>query len=155
MRTTRRSPSWRTLIDDAARCSRADRTTPKLSAANLGFHRGRRPLRRQLRCSAQVIDTLLDLYGPEQMEILRLYADRAHDHEEHVEILRAIQAHDPALASERMQRHLEGVRAVVAARASPSEQVAGERAQSNPTRRSGGSGRRTPSETSGARGDGE
>ena len=92
-----------------------------LSAANLGFHRA------VARCSGnavlgQVIDSLLDLYEPEQMEILRLYADRAHDHEEHVAILHAIQAHDPALASERMQRHLEGVRTVIAARASPSEQ---------------------------------
>jgi GntR family transcriptional repressor for pyruvate dehydrogenase complex len=91
-----------------------------LSAANLGFHRG------VARCSGnavlgQVIDSLLDLYEPEQMEILRLYADRVHDHEEHAAILQAIQAHDPALASERMQRHLEGVRTVIAARASPSE----------------------------------
>ena len=92
-----------------------------LTAANLGFHRS------VARCSGnavlgQIIDSLLDLYEPEQMEILRLYADRVHDHDEHVAILQAIQAHDPALASERMQRHLEGVRTVVSARACPSEQ---------------------------------
>lgn len=87
----------------------------ELSATNLDFHRG------VARCGgnvvlAQVIDSLLDLYMAEQMEVMRLYADRAHDHEEHAEILKAIQANDPALASERMQRHLEGVRSVVAAR---------------------------------------
>jgi GntR family transcriptional repressor for pyruvate dehydrogenase complex len=107
------------LIDDAAELLEGTEDV-KLSATNLGFHRG------VARCGgnsvlAQVIDTLLDLYAPEQMEILRLYADRVHDHEEHAAILQAIQAHDPALASKRMQRHLEGVRTVVAARASPSE----------------------------------
>jgi GntR family transcriptional repressor for pyruvate dehydrogenase complex len=105
------------LIDDAGRLLEGSEDM-RLSAANLGFHRG------VARCGgnsvlAQVIDTLLDLYGPEQMEILRLYADRVQDHEEHTAILQAIQAHDPALASERMQRHLEGVRTVVAARAAP------------------------------------
>ena len=107
------------LIEDAGRLLEGSEDD-RLSAANLGFHRG------VARCGgnsvlAQVIDSLLDLYGPEQMEILRLYADRVHDHEEHAAILQAIQAHDPALASERMQRHLEGVRTVVAARAAPPE----------------------------------
>jgi GntR family transcriptional repressor for pyruvate dehydrogenase complex len=107
------------LIDGAAELLEGSEDA-KLSATNLGFHRG------VARCGgnsvlAQVIDTLLDLYAPEQMVILRLYADRVHDHQEHVAILQAIQAHDPALASERMQRHLEGVRTVVAARASPPE----------------------------------
>ncbi|ADB53200.1 FadR/GntR family transcriptional regulator [Conexibacter woesei] len=87
----------------------------ELSRTNLDFHRG------VARCAgnlvlAQVIDSLLDLYSAEQMEVMRLYADRVHDHEEHVEILEAIQAHDPELASERMQRHLEDVKSVVAAR---------------------------------------
>jgi GntR family transcriptional repressor for pyruvate dehydrogenase complex len=86
-----------------------------LSATNLAFHRG------VARCGgnsvlAQVIDSLLDLYAAEQLEILRLYADRVHDHEEHAEILRAIQSHDEAHATELMRRHLEGVRSVVAAR---------------------------------------
>jgi GntR family transcriptional repressor for pyruvate dehydrogenase complex len=107
------------LIDGAAQLLEGSEDA-KLSATNLGFHRG------VARCGgnsvlAQVIDTLLDLYAPEQMVILRLYADRVHDHREHVAILQAIQAHDPALASERMQRHLEGVRTVVAARAAPPE----------------------------------
>jgi GntR family transcriptional regulator, transcriptional repressor for pyruvate dehydrogenase complex len=107
------------LLERAGKLLEGSHDKP-LSVANLGFHRG------VARCSGnavlgQVIDSLLDLYEPEQMEILRLYADRVHDHEEHVAILQAIQAHDPALASERMQRHLEGVRTVVAARASPSE----------------------------------
>jgi GntR family transcriptional repressor for pyruvate dehydrogenase complex len=107
------------LLERAGQLLEGSQDEP-LSAANLGFHRG------VARCSGnavlgQVIDSLLDLYQPEQMEILRLYADRVHDHDEHVAILQAIQAHDPALASERMQRHLEGVRTVVAARASPSE----------------------------------
>jgi GntR family transcriptional repressor for pyruvate dehydrogenase complex len=108
------------LIDDAGQLLEG-REDARLSAVNLGFHRG------VARCAensvlAQVIDSLLDLYGPEQMEILRLYADRVHDHEEHVAILEAVQAHDPALASDRMQRHLEGVRTVIAARAAPPEQ---------------------------------
>jgi GntR family transcriptional regulator, transcriptional repressor for pyruvate dehydrogenase complex len=107
------------LIERAGQLLEGSHDKP-LTAANLGFHRS------VARCSGnavlgQVIDSLLDLYQPEQMEILRLYADRVHDHEEHAAILQAIQAHDPALASERMQRHLEGVRTVVAARASPSE----------------------------------
>lgn len=92
----------------------------ELSKANLDFHRG------VARCAgnlvlAQVIDSLLDLYSAEQLEVMRLYADRVHDHEEHVEILEAIQGRDPALASERMQRHLEDVRSVVAARVHPDE----------------------------------
>jgi GntR family transcriptional repressor for pyruvate dehydrogenase complex len=108
------------LIDDAGQLLEG-REDARLSAVNLGFHRA------VARCAGnsvlvQVIDTLLDLYGPEQMEILRLYADRVHDHSEHAAILEAIQAHDPALASERMQRHLEGVRTVIAARAAPPEQ---------------------------------
>jgi GntR family transcriptional repressor for pyruvate dehydrogenase complex len=108
------------LLDQAGRLLEGSQDEP-LTAANLGFHRC------VARCSGnpvlgQIIDSLLDLYEPEQMEILRLYADRVHDHDEHVAILQAIQAHDPALASERMQRHLEGVRTVVSARASPSEQ---------------------------------
>jgi GntR family transcriptional repressor for pyruvate dehydrogenase complex len=108
------------LLEQARRLLEGSQDEP-LTAANLGFHRC------VARCSGnpvlgQVIDSLLDLYEPEQMEILRLYADRVHDHDEHVAILEAIQAHDPALASERMQRHLEGVRTVIAARASPAEQ---------------------------------
>jgi GntR family transcriptional regulator, transcriptional repressor for pyruvate dehydrogenase complex len=107
------------LIDDAGQLLEG-REDARLSAVNLDFHRG------VARCGgnsvlAQVIDTLLDLYGPEQMEILRLYADRVHDHNEHAAILEAVQARDPALASERMQRHLEGVRAVIAARTAPPE----------------------------------
>lgn len=87
----------------------------ELTATNLDFHRG------VAHCGgnvvlAQVIDSLLDLYVAEQMEVMRLYADRVHDHEEHVEILEAIQAHDAELASGRMQRHLEDVRSVVAKR---------------------------------------
>lgn len=87
----------------------------ELSATNLDFHRG------VARCGgnvvlAQVIDSLLDLYVAEQMEVMRLYADRLHDHEEHVAILEAIQAGDGPLAAERMQHHLAGVRSVVAER---------------------------------------
>jgi GntR family transcriptional repressor for pyruvate dehydrogenase complex len=88
----------------------------ELSRTNLAFHRG------VARCGgnvvlAQVIDSLLDLYEAEQLEILRLYGDRRHDHAEHKQVLEAIQAHDAQLAAERMRRHLEDVRAVVAARA--------------------------------------
>lgn len=87
----------------------------ELSVVNLSFHRG------VARCSgngvlAQVIDSLLDLYEAEQLEVMRLYADRRHDHEEHVAILTAIQAHDGALAAARMQEHLEDVRATVGGR---------------------------------------
>jgi GntR family transcriptional repressor for pyruvate dehydrogenase complex len=92
----------------------------ELSATNLDFHRG------VARCGgnvvlAQVIDSLLDLYMAEQMEVMRLYADRLHDHEEHVAILDAIQDGDGALAAERMQHHLAGVRSVVAERVDADE----------------------------------
>ena len=102
------------LIDHAAHLLQGEGDT-ELSRTNLAFHRG------VARCGgnavlAQVIDSLLDLYEAEQMEILRLYGDRVHDHEDHAQILEAIEAHDPALATERMHRHLAEVKSVVAAR---------------------------------------
>jgi GntR family transcriptional repressor for pyruvate dehydrogenase complex len=93
-----------------------DADEARLSVVNLGLHRA------VARASgnailAQVIDSLLELYEPEQRVILRLYDNRERDHAEHAEIVDAIRGRDGALAAELMSRHLHGVRSVVAARA--------------------------------------
>ncbi len=62
---------------------------------------------------AQLLEVLMDLFKGEHRVILDVYGDRRKDHEEHVSILDALRRRDPALAQERMQTHLEGVREVL------------------------------------------
>ena len=105
-------------ILDAASAALGD--DAELSASNMAFHRaiahhaGNPVL-------AEMVDTIVDIYGPEQQQILRLHGDRRADHTEHVEILAALAAHEPTRAATLMRRHLAGVRQVIGAAArSPS-----------------------------------
>ncbi|GAA4213923.1 FadR/GntR family transcriptional regulator [Actinocatenispora rupis] len=68
------------------------------------------------RVLAGVIEALASVNSVGQQEILRIFDDRARDHEEHREILAAIEAGRPGAAGTLMQRHLDHVRRVVADR---------------------------------------
>jgi len=61
----------------------------------------------------EVVDSLLTIHGPEQRAILQIFDDRRRDYEEHLAILAAIEARDPAAAEERMRAHLADVRTVI------------------------------------------
>lgn len=80
-----------------------------LSATNMSFHReiasasGNTVL-------ADMQEVLTNLFQREQRFILDIYGSRTKDHNEHVGILDALRRRDPALARQRMQAHLEGVR---------------------------------------------
>jgi GntR family transcriptional regulator, transcriptional repressor for pyruvate dehydrogenase complex len=82
---------------------------------NMAFHRGVARAAGNTILS-QTIDSMLDLYAPEQMLILELFGDRQRDHEEHELVLKALRTHEPGQASEAMRLHLEEVRAVTATR---------------------------------------
>jgi GntR family transcriptional regulator, transcriptional repressor for pyruvate dehydrogenase complex len=83
-----------------------------LHAANMDFHRAIG------RCSgnavmAQVIGSLLDIYGREQLTVLHLYGDRESDLRAHQAILAAMRARKPVRAGQLMREHLRDVRTVV------------------------------------------
>jgi len=59
---------------------------------------------------SQILDVTLRLFYEEQRVILRIHGSPAGDHEEHVQILQAVEAHKKTLAVARMRGHLEGVR---------------------------------------------
>ncbi|MEQ7129435.1 FadR/GntR family transcriptional regulator [Actinopolymorpha sp. B11F2] len=84
----------------------------ELAASNMAFHRAigqyaGNPI------LAQMLDSIVDIYAPEQQQILRLHGDRRSDHAEHLEILGAISAGEPARAGALMRTHLACVRQVV------------------------------------------
>jgi GntR family transcriptional repressor for pyruvate dehydrogenase complex len=83
-----------------------------LSEVNLDFHRGIARLSGNA-VLAQTIDSLVELYAPEQLIILQVYDNRAHDAREHHAVLDAIRAGQPEQAAAQMREHLTGVRAVV------------------------------------------
>lgn len=62
---------------------------------------------------SQLLEVLRELFAEEQRVILDIFGSRRRDHEEHLEILAALEAHDEALAVERMRTHLEGVEQVI------------------------------------------
>jgi GntR family transcriptional repressor for pyruvate dehydrogenase complex len=62
----------------------------------------------------ETLQSIVELYEPQQRVVGRLYDDPQHDHQEHLEILAAILAHDEQRAADLMRAHLEGVIAVVA-----------------------------------------
>lgn len=84
----------------------------QLNAVNMAFHReiarasGNTVL-------AQLLDVLRDLFTEEQRLILGIFGSRETDHEQHVEILDALEKRDEALAAERMRRHLANVQEAV------------------------------------------
>jgi GntR family transcriptional repressor for pyruvate dehydrogenase complex len=84
-----------------------------LNEANMGFHR------QIARASgntvlAQLLDVLHDLFTDEQRLILGIFGSRERDHQEHLEILAALEARDETVGVERMRKHLQGVEEAVA-----------------------------------------
>ncbi|WP_235532611.1 MULTISPECIES: FadR/GntR family transcriptional regulator [unclassified Nocardioides] len=66
--------------------------------------------------NALVCDTLaalLDVRSRDQVEIRRRYHDRERDHEEHIEIFRAVSEQDAAAAAELTRTHLAAIRDTV------------------------------------------
>ena len=101
------------LLREAERCLAGH--DDELQQANMAFHLG------IARCSGnvvltQVMDLLVNLYASEQTAMLSIADDRRHDYDDHVAILAAIQTGDAEQARSLMQRHLEGVRDLMAAR---------------------------------------
>ena len=97
------------LLDTAGKNLRNDDV---LNAVNMQFHR-------QIAIASgnsvmlQLLDVLRELFSDEQRLILGIFGSRERDHQEHLGILEAIVAGDPALARERMQTHLQGVQDAV------------------------------------------
>jgi GntR family transcriptional repressor for pyruvate dehydrogenase complex len=83
-----------------------------LHGVNMGFHRGVARFSGNA-ILAQTVDSIVELYTAEQLLILRLYDNRARDHEEHVAIYDAIRRRDAGGAAELMRQHLEDVLAVM------------------------------------------
>jgi GntR family transcriptional repressor for pyruvate dehydrogenase complex len=86
-----------------------------LHGHNVEFHTGIARLSGNV-ILAQVIESMLELHGPEQLAVLRLYNDRRRDLGEHQEIRAALARRDASGAAEVMRRHLTGVRVVMEAR---------------------------------------
>lgn len=98
------------LLDEAG--EHLEHEDDALHPVNMDFHRQIARLSGH-RLLAQVIDTLLELYGGEQRVILALHGDRVRDHVQHLAVLDALRARDPAAARERMEDHLRDVMSLV------------------------------------------
>ena len=85
---------------------------PVLSALNMAFHR-QIALASGNTVLAQLLDVLQELFAGEQRIIMDIFGSRTRDHQEHLEILDALERRDEALAVERMRSHLEGVQDVL------------------------------------------
>jgi GntR family transcriptional repressor for pyruvate dehydrogenase complex len=100
------------MRDTLARAGAAIEDATVLNAANLAFHA-------QIAAASgnivlkQILEVLSNLFREEQRLIIDIHGSRRHDHEEHLEILDALERRDPALAAERMRTHLDGVRDVL------------------------------------------
>lgn len=83
-----------------------------LNRVNMAFHRkiasasGNTVL-------AQLLDVLQELFTDEQRLILSIFGSREKDHDEHLQILNALEDRDEELCDERMRTHLQGVEAAV------------------------------------------
>lgn len=86
-----------------------------LHRLNMDFHRGVARFSRSA-VLAQTVDSIVDVYGAEQMVIMQLYNDRLRDHEEHLAIYESLCARDPERSSELMRLHIEGIQLVLADR---------------------------------------
>jgi GntR family transcriptional regulator, transcriptional repressor for pyruvate dehydrogenase complex len=83
-----------------------------LSPTNLAFHH-EIALASGNTVLPQLLRVLAELFPREQRLILDIYGSRQKDHQEHLGILEALERRDEALSTERMERHLEGVREVL------------------------------------------
>ncbi|MBO2450331.1 FadR family transcriptional regulator [Actinomadura barringtoniae] len=102
-----------TALDQAGRHLEGE--DAELDTANRTFHRA------AARASGnavlgEVIDSLLSVHASEQREILRIFDDRARDHDEHRAILAAMKAGDAERAEELMRAHLLDVKSVIESR---------------------------------------
>jgi GntR family transcriptional repressor for pyruvate dehydrogenase complex len=84
----------------------------RLNTVNMAFHR------EIARASgnvvlAQLIEVLRGLFTDEQRLILGIFGSREGDHQQHLDILEAIEARDAKAASERMRAHLHAVRGAI------------------------------------------
>jgi GntR family transcriptional repressor for pyruvate dehydrogenase complex len=80
-----------------------------LTEVNMAFHR-EIAVASGNTVMAQVLEVLANLFEKEQRMLLDIHGSREEDHADHLGILEAIREGDPALARDRMEQHLEGVR---------------------------------------------
>ena len=94
--------SARELLDDDA----------TLNTVNMDFH-GKIAEGSGNSVTAQLLDVLHELFTEEQRLILGIFGSREADHQDHLQILAAIEARDEPLAVQRMRTHLESVHAAI------------------------------------------
>jgi GntR family transcriptional repressor for pyruvate dehydrogenase complex len=63
--------------------------------------------------TAPLLAVLHELFTDEQRLILGIFGSREADHNDHLQILEAIELRDEALAVDRMRAHLESVHAAI------------------------------------------
>jgi len=83
-----------------------------LNSVNMEFH-GKIAEASGNSVTAQLLAVLHELFTEEQRLILDIFGSREADHRDHVQILKAIERRDEALAVERMRSHLESVHASI------------------------------------------
>jgi GntR family transcriptional regulator, transcriptional repressor for pyruvate dehydrogenase complex len=83
-----------------------------LNTVNMEFH-GKIAEASGNSVTAQLLGVLHEIFTGEQRLILDIFGSREDDHRDHVQILKAIERRDEALAVERMRSHLESVHAAI------------------------------------------
>jgi GntR family transcriptional repressor for pyruvate dehydrogenase complex len=83
-----------------------------LNSVNMEFH-GKIAEASGNSVTAQLLAVLHELFTDEQRLILGIFGSREADHNDHLQILKAIERRDEALAVERMRTHLESVHASI------------------------------------------
>ena len=83
-----------------------------LNSVNMEFH-GKIAEASGNSVTAQLLNVLHELFTGEQRLILGIFGSREEDHRDHLQILKAIERRDEALAVERMRSHLGSVREAI------------------------------------------
>jgi GntR family transcriptional repressor for pyruvate dehydrogenase complex len=83
-----------------------------LNSVNMEFH-GKIAEASGNSVTAQLLAVLHELFTDEQRLILGIFGSREADHNDHLQILKAIERRDEALAVERIRSHLESVHASI------------------------------------------